>query len=131
MVAGVLVGTILDVARSAIVKKLEPQSTKSQKEALPGRAASAVEAIHEDPTIAIVNVKSLFSGPDFYVRVMTVIAAVLALIFGRDVLSPELQSNLLAVGVAVYGLYEFIRARRRTSISTSASVNMLEKPAQE
>lgn len=124
--------TILQKFGKAIAATLEKPDEPGPvaSSVIPAVVAAAKEAVHEDPTIAVVSVKPTLLTGDFWARVLVVFAAVLSLIFGRDVLTPDLQAHILAIGLALYGLYEYLRSRRRTSITKAASVNILQKPAE-
>lgn len=124
-----VIPTILDIAAGVIKKRL----VRSDAPAIttPASAASsATSAINDAPDIAIVNVKPTYLTGDFWVRLVAFISAGLALFFGREVVSPEVQLNVVGVIAAAIPLYEYWRSRRRTSITKAASVNMLEKPSQ-
>jgi len=129
-IARAVLPTILEKLGDAVSAKLQPRAVPPviPPAAIPQVIEAAKEAVHDDPSIAVVNVKPTLLTGDFWARVLVVVAAVLSLIFGREVLTPDLQAHILAIGLALYGLYEYLRSRRRTSITKAAAVNVLQKP---
>jgi len=129
--ARVVLPTILDKLGKAIETGLDKSApTKPVPPiAIPAVVKAATDAVHEDPTIAVVNVKSSWWNIDNLTRLVAFIAAALALMFGREVVPVALQIQIVGVIAALMPIYEWWRSRRRTSITKAASVNVLEKPA--
>jgi len=91
-------------------------------------AEEVLATIDKSPDVAVVEVKSSWFNVDNLHRVGTIIIALLALVFGREVISADLMDKIIAVLLALVPVLEWWRSRRRTSITKAAAVNILQKP---
>lgn len=127
------IGTVIEVG-GLLWKVFNRSRAKVQTtSSTTGNVSSAIEAtlqtVHESPDVAIVDVKSSWFNVDNLTRLVAFIATGLALVFGHDVVTSQVQGYIVGLIAAALPLYEWWRSRRRTSITKAAAVNVLQKPA--
>lgn len=124
------IGTVIEIG--GLLWKVFNRSKLAATQAKAGTPAEAVQAtvesIHNSPDVAIVDVKSSWFNVDNLTRLVAFIATGLALVFGHDVVTTQVQGYIVGLIAAALPLYEWWRSRRRTSITKAAAVNVLQKP---
>lgn len=129
MVFAALAPTILETVGEVIAQRLRKKNVPVVPEVIEQAAHEATQAIHEDPHVALVPVKSGWMDPTIWSSLIAFICAVLTAIFGRDVVPPEVQAQIVSGLLGIFAVFQWWHRRRSTSINAAAAVNVLKKPA--
>jgi len=129
MVFAALAPTIRETVGSIIARRLVKKNVPIIPEVIEQAAHEATQAIHEDPQIALVPVKSGWMDPTIWSSLIAFICAVLTAIFGRDVVPPEVQAQIVSGLLGIFAVFQWWHRRRSTSISAAAAANVLKKPS--
>lgn len=129
MVFAAIVPTILETVGGVIARRLVKKNVPIIPEVIEQAAHEATQAIHEDPQIALVPVKSGWTDPTIWSSLIALICAIMAAIFGHDVVPPEVQAQIVSGLLGIFAVFQWWHRRRSTSINAAAAVNVLKKPA--
>lgn len=131
MVFAALAPTILETVGGIIARRLVKKNVPVIPEVIEQAAHEATQAIHEDPDIALVKVKSGWTDPTIWTSLVALICAVAAAIFGHDVVPAEVQAQIVSGLLGLFAVFQWWHRRRSTSINAAAAVNVLKKPAKD
>lgn len=127
MVFAALAPTILETVGGIIARRLTKKNVPIIPEVIEQAAHEATQAIHNDPGVALVPVKSGWVDPTIWTAAGAIVASIGDLtlqLTGSPIPDWANAAILLAAGAFIWW-----HRRRSTSINAAAAVNVLKKPA--